>query len=197
LAGLAKVDQKLDHGGANLAEFAGEFVGAGLFDRIAFAAEEFGASVGEGMEEAFELGGEARGLFFAIDTAGAHIAHRDGGTQDLSRFFLSEVADEFGEERKPVHFGEEHVDRQIDAEGLGHLAEAGAQIARGCGGRFLGARPGEVLGIVADENGARRLASLAGDSGARLQLADQAGPPGGFGGQFAAGFDEDGAAREP
>ena len=111
------------------------------------------------MEEAFELGGQAGGLLLAIDAAGAHIAHGDGGAEHLSRFFFGEVADEFGEERQAVHLGEEDIDRQVDAEGLRHLAEAGAQIARGGGGALLGARPGEVFGIVADQDGARRLAS--------------------------------------
>ena len=81
LAGLAEVHQELHHGGADLAELARELVGAGLFGGIGFAAEEFGPGVGQGMEEAFEIGGQARRLLFAVDAAGAHIAHRDGGAQ--------------------------------------------------------------------------------------------------------------------
>ena len=141
LAGLAQVHQELHHGGADLAELARKFVGAGLFGGIGFAAEEFRPRVGQGMEEAFEIGGQARRLLFAVHAAGAHIAHGDGDAQHLGGFLVGQVADELGEERQPVHLGEEHIDRQIDAEGLGHLAQAGTQIARGGGGALLGARP--------------------------------------------------------
>ena len=83
--------------------------------------------LGERAEQAFEIAGEARGFLLGIDAFGARGEHGEGDAENLSGFIVAEIANVVGEERQPVHLGEERVDREVDSEGFADLAEACAQ----------------------------------------------------------------------
>ena len=71
LAGPAEIDQKLHHGGTDLAELARKLVSGGQLGAIGFALQKLGAGVGERAEELLESAGQARGFFFRVNAFAA------------------------------------------------------------------------------------------------------------------------------
>ena len=197
LAGTAQVHQELYGGRPQLAEFARELVGRRKFGRVRFARQEFGAGIGQRAEQALEILRQPGSLLLAVYAFGAPGHHGQRDAEHLAGLFGIQIANVFQAERQAVHPGEEHVDGQVDAEGLRNLAQSGAQVAsrRRCG--FEGALAGEVLAVEEHHGGPRRLLASRHHRSARLQLLDERAPLPRIRQQAAARLHKEHAAREP
>jgi hypothetical protein len=197
LAGAAQIDHELDHRVAHLAKLARELVGEGQFLGIVLAPQKLDALVANGMEQFVENPRQAFGFFLRVHALPQRRAYRERGAEHLRGLFVVQRADPFGEELQPVHLGEQHIDREVDAQSLGDISQPRLQVARHH--RRLVSGLHEPLQIDANDGRARRLAALSNHRAqlAGLEFLEQLHPARGIGQNPAGGVEEDRLTREP
>ena len=196
LAGPTEVHQKLDHGAAQLLEFAREFISARQLAGVILPRQQLWAGMAQRPENLIEAAGQAPGLLFGPD-AGNRPRNRQRHSQRLRAFLVTQVAHKIGKKRQPVRFREQHVHGQLDAERLRDFPEPGAQVASR-GGHGLSASR-NALDLHTDQRGARRLpaGSHHRSQFARPQVFRQVGAGALVVQQLAAGFYKNGLVRIP
>src|SRR5215469_7019158 len=154
VTGAAQIDEKLRKGRQTFFELARELIDPRFIRFVEFPIEQARTTLRHGMENRGQGSLQAFRFLLGVNTSGTRRKDRDGDAKDLRNFFIGERAEVIFKIRKAIGTRENHINGEIDAQGLRDVFKASANRAGVTGDIVRSADLTELFTVKTDDRGA-------------------------------------------